>query len=169
MNHLAPIKIHPAAPILIPQTEVIWHAPREFRNFMSTRRINLVAVLDQFVTGRGGMIEKREVDSQFQNLFERIEPIHRARVELLKKAETDPVSLIMPTKLWELTEEAMERVGKSCQELLLVLAAREFATRDQLAEAFADLRADEARKRAEATPVASRVVSGPWKRVSVKA
>jgi hypothetical protein len=162
MNHLAPIKAHPAPPILIPQTEVIWHAPREFRNFMSTRRINRVAVLDEFVTGRSGMIEKRGVNTEFLESFERIEPIHRARMELLKKAETDPVSLIMPTKLWELTEEAAEIVGKSCHELLLLLAALEFVFRDQLSAAFADLRADEARKRAEATPVAAKVLAGPW-------
>ncbi len=122
----------------------------------------MVAVLDDFVTGWSGMIEKRGIDSDFQHSFERIEPIHRSRVELLKRAETDPVSLIMPSELWDLTEEAAEIVGKSCQELLLVLAAREFATRDELSDAFAELRAAEESKRAEATPRASKVVNGPW-------
>ena len=162
MNYLAPIKTRPASPILIPQTEVIWHAPREFRNFMSTQRINMVAVLDDFVTGLSGMIKKRGIDSDFQDSFERIEPIHRSRVELLKRAETDPVSLIMPSELWDLIEEAAEIVGKSCQELLLVLAAREFATRVELSVAFAELRSAEERKRAEATPRASKVMNGPW-------
>ena len=68
----------------------------------------------------------------------------------------------MPTELWELTEEAAELVGKSCQELLLVLAAREFATRDELNAAFAELRADEARKNAKAPARPGKVVTGPW-------
>lgn len=162
MNYLAPIETRAASPILIPQTEVIWHAPRGFRNFMSTRRIDLVVTLDDFVTSRGGMIKKRRIGCNFQDSFERIEPIHSPRVELLKKEETDPVSLIMPTELWELTEEAAELVGKSCQELLLVLAAWEFATRDELNAAFAELRADEARKNAKAPARPGKVVNGPW-------
>ncbi len=63
----------------------------------------------------------------------------------------------------------MERIGKSCQEFLLVLAAREFATRDQPAEAFAQMRADDARKLAEATPRTGKVLAGPWKQGTVTA
>lgn len=166
MNYLSPIDSRPASPILIPQTEVIWHAPREFRNFMSTRRINLVGVLNDFVTGWPGSLRNLRLAHEFREMFERVSSMHLARVESLKSVETDPVSLTMPTELWELTAEAAEVVGKSCQELLLLLAAREIATCDELAEAVAQMRAVAARELAEATPHAGRILAGPWRKIN---
>jgi len=150
MNYPEAIEIRPAPPLEIPQVAVAWDMPTAWFEAINSRGPDLVALFDCFLVAMPGQIRNLPLSSDFPRLFGCVVERDREESARAMNAETIRVRQIMRRSLWRLIEEASERVGVTCQALMLVMTAHYVN--------LSTIKNDEPRN-----PKRGNVVRGPWK------
>ena len=160
------IEVRPAAPIEIPQVEVVLPIPKSWSDFAISRNVDLARGLGNWVTDGWAFVISPSLCDRHCESFLVKEGRCGAEASAALDGEAVHVVMTLSRELWELFTLAASNVGKSCHYVLLVLLADEMSFERkhgaEIRELYAKIGKDAARERAKKPAPAGRVIHGPW-------
>lgn len=166
ITNASTLEIKPAAPIQIPQIQVVLPLPQQWADFAISQNVDLARDLESWVTGFPGHISPRLCDRHCETFLTKEARCGWEASEAISNASAN-VGMTISRDLWNLFVLAASNVGKPSHYVLLVILAdamrfeRECGA--EVRELYARIRKQTASESAQKPAAPGRVISGPWK------